>query len=265
VTVPSLSVVIPAYNESARLSSTLAAVISHLSRSETELIVVDDGSSDDTAELARRTLADTPRAKIIALPTNRGKGAAVRTGVLAAAGDAILFMDADLATDLGALDDVMDALATTDVVVGSRSVPGAVVHNGTTGRALMGRGFNRLVRLVTGLDVHDTQCGFKAFRGDAARLLFGLSSVDGFAFDAEILYVADTLGLRIRELPVVWTAVDGSSVRPFRDSLRTALDLVRVRLHRRRATVRTRASALGWTPERADAGDARPSPGGAAT
>lgn len=247
--VRSLSIVIPAYNESARLATTLAVLLERTTDTDVEIIVVDDGSSDDTPDLARRILARSPRARVLELPENRGKGAAVRMGVAAATSDVVLFMDADLASDLDALGDVVGALGTADVVVGSRSVSGSVVHNGTRGRALMGRGFNRMVRVMTRTSVQDTQCGFKAFRTPVARVLFGLSRIDGFAFDAEILHFARMLEFRVVELPVVWTAVVGSSVRPVRDSLRAAFDLLRVTVRDRPTGVRARARALGWSPD----------------
>jgi len=251
VSTPPVSIVIPAYNESARLASTLPALLEHLADTDAEIVVVDDGSRDDTAVVVRRMLADVPRARIVRLPENRGKGAAVRAGVAGATGDALVFMDADLATDLSALEVVLHALEDADVVVGSRAVPGSVVFNGTRGRALMGRAFNRMVRAVTRLDVHDTQCGFKAFRGPVAKLLFALCQSDGFAFDTEILHDARILGYSIVEVPVTWTAVDGSSVRPVLDSLLTAIGLLRVVIRSRRTRVRAAARDLGWDPSAA--------------
>jgi glycosyltransferase involved in cell wall biosynthesis len=243
---PELSIVVPAYDEAARLPQTLAALTARFPDDTTEIVVVDDGSHDATSELARAALADRAGAQVITLPENRGKGAAVRTGVLATTGTAVLYMDADLATDLAVLDDVLARLADADIVVGSRAVPGSRVHDTTRLRAAMGRTFNGLVRLLTRLDVHDSQCGFKAFRGDVARLVFSLSRVDGFAFDPEVLLIAHQLGYRIVEVPVTWTAVEGSSVRPVRDSLRTGAALVGAVVRRRPTRVRDEARALGW-------------------
>jgi len=251
---PSLSVVIPAFNEAARLPGTLRVLAERFAGSATEIVVVDDGSADDTAEVARAASTEALPVTVLRLPRNRGKGAAVRAGVAATTGDAVLYMDADLATDLGTLDDFLGRLADADVVVGSRAVPGARVHNTTALRTVMGRTFNRMVRVVARLDVHDSQCGFKAFRGDVARLLFSLGEVDGFAFDPEILVLARILGYRVTEVPVDWTAVDGSSVRPLRDSLVTGGALVRVVVRRRPARVREDARARGWTPAGAGAG-----------
>lgn len=249
---PPLSIVIPAYNEAARLPGTLRALRERFGGSATEVIVADDGSRDDTAAIARAASSPELAVTVVRLPENRGKGAAVRAGVAASAGEVVLYMDADLATDLAGVDAFLARLGDADVVVGSRAVPGARVHNTTALRTAMGRTFNGMVRIVTRLDVHDSQCGFKAFRGDAARLLFALGAIDGFAFDPEVLVMARVLGYRIVEVPVDWTAVEGSSVRPLRDSLVTGVSLLWIVARRRPAAVRAAARALGWTP--ADAG-----------
>jgi len=245
---PSLSIVIPAYNEAARLPETLARLDAYFSGRDTEIIVVDDGSSDGTADLARRGVPGGAAPTVIAFPENRGKGAAVRAGVVASAGEAVLYMDADLATDIANLDEFLKLLEDYDVVVGSRAVPGATVHNTTWLRTVMGRTFNGMVRWLTRLEVHDSQCGYKAFRGDAARMVFSLSTVDGFAFDPEVLMIGRALGLTVTEVPVDWTAVEGSSVRPLRDSLVTGLTLLRLIRRVRPERVRERARQLGWSP-----------------
>ncbi len=245
---PPLSIVIPAYNEATRLPRTLAAVRDRFPGSAPQVVVVDDGSTDGTAEVARAVAEAAFPVEVVVHGVNRGKGAAVRTGVAATTGAAVLVMDADLATDLAAVDPALALLADADVVVGSRAVPGSSVQ-GTTGlRKAMGRTFNRMVRTVARLDIHDSQCGFKAFRGDVARLLFSLSEVDGFAFDPEVLVLARILGYRMVELPVAWTAVDGSTVRPLRDSLATGFSLVRIVVRRRPRRVRAEAGRLGWSP-----------------
>lgn len=251
---PPLSIVIPAYNEAARLPATLRALTERFAGTGTEVVVVDDGSADDTADVARAASTEALPLTVLRLPVNRGKGAAVRTGVTATTGEVVLYMDADLATDLGSLDAFLEHLAAADVVVGSRAVPGATVHNTTALRTVMGRTFNRMVRLIARLDVHDSQCGFKAFRGDVGRLLFALSEVDGFAFDPEVLVIARILGYRIVEVPVDWTAVDGSSVRPLKDSLVTGAALLATVVRRRASRVRDDARALGWRPAGAGTG-----------
>jgi len=245
---PPLSIVIPAYDEATRLPGTLRALRERFGGTETEVVVVDDGSRDATAEVARAASSDALAISVLRLPENRGKGAAVRAGVAATTGATVLYMDADLATDLEGVDGFLARLDHADIVVGSRAVSGARVHNTTALRTVMGRTFNGLVRIVARLEVHDSQCGFKAFRGDAARLLFSLSEIDGFAFDPEVLVMARILGYRVVELPVDWTAVDGSSVRPLRDSIVTGMALVRIVVRRRPAKVRDAARALGWQP-----------------
>ncbi|MEX2255486.1 MAG: dolichyl-phosphate beta-glucosyltransferase [Acidimicrobiia bacterium] len=232
---PALSVVIPAYNEAARLASTLEALRTATKGRSVEVIVVDDGSTDDTATVAERAL-DLTTDRVLRLEINSGKGAAVRAGVLASHGDAVVYMDADLATDLGVLSGFLAALAGADVVVGSRTLPDSVVRDGTRDRATMAWVFNRIVRLTTGIKARDTQCGFKALRGPVARQLFGLARCERFAFDVEILLLARRLGLTVIEMPVTWTAVEGTSVRRVTDSVQAGLDVVRI--------------ATRWTPRR---------------
>jgi glycosyltransferase involved in cell wall biosynthesis len=245
---PPLSIVIPAYDEAERLPGTIRALRERFAGSPTEVVVVDDGSRDGTAEVARVASTEALPVTVLRLPENRGKGAAVRAGVAVTTGAVVLYMDADLATDLSAVDEVLHRLDEADIVIGSRAVPGARVHDTTALRTVMGRTFNGLVRLVARLQVRDSQCGFKAYRGDVARLLFALSEVDGFAFDPEVLLVARVLGFRIVEVPVDWTAVDGSSVRPLRDSVATGAALFGVVVRRRPGAIRDAARAHGWVP-----------------
>jgi hypothetical protein len=222
-----LSVVIPAFNEEHRLPRTLERLLSAVDLATTEIIVVDDGSSDATTPLALELTSAHRHTRVISLPENQGKGAAVRTGIASAEGQQMLFMDADLATDLSCIADVSAALEGADVAIGSRVAPGARVDGFGTVRTIISRGFNRLIRMTSSLDLGDTQCGFKGFRGDAAKLLFHLGRIDRFAFDIEILQAAGRLGMNVTEVPVRWKAVDGSTVRPIADSLATALDLRR--------------------------------------
>lgn len=223
---PDASIVVPAYNEGHRLPYGLPKLVECARAAGHELVIVDDGSSDDTADLAEAALRDLPRGRLIRLGTNMGKGAAVRAGILAAQGEKIVYMDADLATSLDSLPAMLAALDDADVAVGSRAAPGAVVRDASMMRIVMGRCYNRLVRTFTDIRLRDTQCGFKGYRADAARQLYSLSSVDGFGFDVEVLALASRLQLRVVEVPVDWTAIEGTRVRPFADALKMTRDLV---------------------------------------
>jgi dolichyl-phosphate beta-glucosyltransferase len=231
-----LSVVIPAYNEIARLEPTLRRVIAYC-RAQCplfEIIVVDDGSTDGTPDLVERIAAEEAGVKLIALGANRGKGAAVRSGVLAARGREVLFSDADLATPIEELDKLRQRLADgCDIAIGSRAAPGADIRvRQHPMRELMGRTFNLMVRVAALGGIRDTQCGFKLFRRDAAHDLFGRARLDGFAFDVEVLWLARGR-YQVAEVPVVWSHVDDSKVSPGGDAARMFVDLLRIRwLHR---------------------------------
>lgn len=230
------------FNETRAISGTLQELLRRFPDTDTKFFLVDDGSDDDSAGLAKHLTHSDDRFEIIRLPRNLGKGAALRAGVARTTSDVVLFMDADLSTSLDEVGDFLERLSQYDIVIGSRSVPGSVVERSNALRTLMGRTFNQLMRLSTGLDIHDSQCGFKAFRGDVARLLFSLSESNRFAFDPEILRIGIALGYSIDEVPVTWVASDHSAVRPIRDSLRTAVDLVPIRFRTRRTRVRGLAS-----------------------
>jgi glycosyltransferase involved in cell wall biosynthesis len=227
---PEVSVVVPAYNEGDRLGDSLGPLRSALKDLDHEIIVVDDGSKDDTVAVASRLLGSSERGAIVRLPHHRGKGAAVRAGVARASGEAVVFMDADLATDLSQLYETLAALDSHHIAIGSRSAEGSLTLGASAARIHMGRAFYRLARHVTDVPISDFQCGFKAFRASAAKLLFHLSRVDGFAFDVELLVLANKIGYRVAEIPVRWTDVEGGHVRPLRDGPRMALDVVRTRL-----------------------------------
>jgi glycosyltransferase involved in cell wall biosynthesis len=230
-----LTIIVPAFNEANRLADGMkrfeAAVDDGaVDVKSTEVLVIDDGSTDQTAATARTLLAGLPHHRVVSLPANQGKGAAVRTGVSLARGACTAYMDADMAIDPRAIRQLLDALRTSDLAIGSRALPESMVDGTYAMRAVMGRLFNRLVTAGTGLGLLDTQCGFKAFRTPAARLLFHLVRIDRFAFDVEILARARRLGLRITEIPVQWKHVPGSTIHPLHDSVSMLGDVYRSRL-----------------------------------
>ena len=230
--VPALSVVIPAYNEETRLGPTLEQIVRYCERDQPsyEIVVVDDGSADATVEVARSITAPTGTIRVIELGVNRGKGAAVRAGMLAAAGGQILFSDADLATPIEELPKLQAKLAEGyDVAIGSRAVKGADIRvRQHPIRELAGRTFNVLVRVLVMGGIKDTQCGFKLFTHAAATYLFTKAEMDGFVFDVEVLYLAKNK-YRVAEVPVVWHHVEESRVSRLAGA-RTFVDLARVRL-----------------------------------
>jgi glycosyltransferase involved in cell wall biosynthesis len=227
---PDLSIVLPAFNESARLPVSIPILLEHLEgrTGSTEIILVDDGSSDDTVRVATELLAGLPRSGVLTLGRHAGKGAAVRAGVARATGHQIAFMDADMATDLSHLDPLLASLDHVQIAIGSRSAPGAVTNGVTPSSDAAHRAFNQLARSTTGMAIQDFQCGFKAFRGPAAKLLFHLLRERGYAFDVELLATADRIGYGVREVPVRWQAVRGSHVRIVVDSATMAFQVTRI-------------------------------------
>jgi dolichyl-phosphate beta-glucosyltransferase len=232
---PEVSVIFPAYNEEARLEPTVASAAAYFARTgcAAELIVVDDGSRDGTGALVRRLADHVDALRLIRLPANRGKGYAVRAGVVNARGGRILFADADGATpieELERLDAALDGGA--DVAIGSRAVAAAGVEvKARLHRRLMGRTFHLLVSALTVRGFSDTQCGFKLFRADVAQDLFSRMRMDGFSFDVEVLLMAQRRGYRVAEVPVNWAHVPGSRVNLVADSLKMAADLFVIRGH----------------------------------
>jgi glycosyltransferase involved in cell wall biosynthesis len=237
-----LSIVIPTYNEESRLPDTLTRVDAYMSEQSwtAELIVVDDGSVDRTRALVRSFAVDHPHVVLVE-NDHRGKGYAVRTGMLAAQGRYVLFSDADLATPITEAGCLLGYLEQGyDIAIGSREGLGSRRHNEPWLRHVMGRVFNRLVRMVAVSGFRDTQCGFKAFRREVAHDLFGRLRIHGSgagrvsgasvtAFDVEVLYLAVRTGYNIREVPVEWHYGAQSKVNPLVDSARMVRDVLRVR------------------------------------
>src|ERR1051325_5117894 len=228
---PELTIVVPAYNESARLAKTLVTILKYLNdqRLSSELIVVDDGSSDDTSAVAKKSMA-SPGAvatRVIRYEPNRGKGFAVRTGLLAASADIALFSDADLSSPITETPKLIEPIRSgnADLTFGSRALDRSLigVHQSWR-REQGGRVFNLLVRIATGLPYWDTQCGFKGFRMNVCRPLIEAAQIDRFGFDVELIYVAHLARLRLSEIPVRWDHVTGgaldSSSNYSRDTLR---------------------------------------------
>lgn len=243
---PDLSVVVPAYNEESRLPASLQAIQAYLTRQDypSEVIVVDDGSGDRTAEVAEARRAEMPTLRVIRNP-HRGKAYALRTGVLASRGAVVFLCDADLSMPIEEIAKFLPLLQRGyGVVIGSREAPGARRFGEPPHRHLMGRVFNSLVRLVVLSEFQDTQCGFKCLSREAAFDIFprlqvrtGESEVKGpmvTGFDVELLYLARKLGYRIAEVGVHWYYAPGSKVNPVRDTLRMIADVLKVRFNDRR-------------------------------
>ena len=229
-----LSLIIPAYNEAQRLPQFLESVRSYLADRYPgghEVIVVDDGSADATTDVVETFRESWPQLRLIAHSQNRGKGAAVRTGMLAAEGDVLLFADADGATPITEEKRLRPAInAGAHVAVGSRLVAAqGVVRQRNWRRAAAGRVFARFARWMVPVSVRDTQCGFKMFQRDAARRLFTMSQEQGYVFDLELLALADRLGYRIAEVPINWTEIPGSKLRMTREWKNILAGLLRLR------------------------------------
>ena len=233
-----LSVIIPAYNESPRIERNLEQVAAYLSAkfSAFEIIVVDDGSTDETSQRVAPAAQKEPRIRLVSLPANRGKGFAVRQGMAAAKGDVVCFMDADLSTPVEEIEVGANALQeSSPVVIASRQHPDSVItlHQGRL-RENIGKSFNRFARMLLALAFEDTQCGFKCFTREAAHAIFARARIDGFAFDVELLVIARRLGYRVREIPVNWSNSPDSKVKPARDLPRVVRDLLKIYANERR-------------------------------
>jgi dolichyl-phosphate beta-glucosyltransferase len=230
---PALSLVIPAYNEQARLPYTLAQIEAYVCREglDCEVIVVDNGSRDATSVVVQQAALRFSRLRLLRTD-GRGKGRAVRSGVLSAEGAVVIFADADLSWQVQDLSRFVGLLDDrTPIVIGSREGTGALRVGEPIYRHLMGRVFNRIVQALAVPGVEDSQCGFKAFRAEAARAVFSRQRIDGFGFDVEVLYLARRLGFGIRVVPLHWEHKENSRVAPVRDTLLMLADVLSVRFN----------------------------------
>src|SRR5208283_20236 len=227
------SFVIPAYNESLRLRPTLDAVLCHTQEQkwDAEILVVNDGSTDDTANIVREYANRYPQILLLENPGNRGKGYSVRNGMLHARGEICLFTDADLSSPITEAQKLFDAIGRgADIAIGSRWLRTELqTERQPLYRQLFGRIFNLVLRVFLGLRFADTQCGFKAFRHDAAQRIFPLQKIERWGFDPEILFLARLAGLKVEEVPVLWAHSEGTRLHPFRDGLRMFGEVLRIR------------------------------------
>lgn len=227
------SIIIPAYNESSRIRPTLDELLRYTQQRnwDVEILVVDDGSGDDTAQIVREYGKSHAQILLVENPGNRGKGFSVRNGMLHARGDICLFTDADLSSPIGEAPKLFDAIAAgADIAIGSRWLRSDLqTERQPLYRQAFGRIFNLILRLVLGLNFADTQCGFKAFRREAAHRIFPLQRIERWGFDPEILFLARRMGLTVKEVPVVWAHSEGTRLHPFRDGLRMFVEVLRIR------------------------------------
>lgn len=228
---PFLSIVVPAHNEAARLPVSLPRLHAFVQTCPfvSEVLVVDSGSNDSTAEVFRRITSGWDGFHLVSVD-RPGKGLAVRAGMRAARGTYRFICDADLSMPIEEVPRFLPpALTGVDIAIASREAPGAVRFNEPAYRHLVGRAFNQLVRWLAIPEIQDTQCGFKCFRAEAAEDLFGVQRLEGWTFDVEVLYIALRRGYRVVEIPIPWTHHPGSRVRVVRDSIGMFLDLFRIR------------------------------------
>lgn len=226
-----LSIVMPAFNEEQRLPCAIQAVSSYLGAAgvRAEVLIVQNGSSDRTQEIADAAAGADGRFRVLRLD-QRGKGRAVRAGMLASQGQVVVLCDADFSMPVEEIGLLAEAIkAGADVAIGSREAPGARRMGEPARRHIMGRMFNRVVQLVAVRGLQDTQCGFKAFRGEAARDLFRRQLLNGWAFDVEVLYLARRLGYHIEEVPITWRYDPSSRVQPVRDTISMLRELFTIR------------------------------------
>jgi dolichyl-phosphate beta-glucosyltransferase len=230
---PAYSIVIPAYNEAARVGATLEKVLAYTTEQgwDAEIIVVNDGSSDNTTEIVHSYAEKNPRLRSLENPGNRGKGYSVRNGMLHAQGEILLFSDADLSSPIEEAEKLFSALENgADIAIGSRWLQSNLqTQRQPLHRQLFGRVFNLLLRMILGLSFKDTQCGFKAFTRPAAETIFPLQNIERWGFDPELLYLAKKFKFKVVEVPVAWAHREGTRINPLRDGAKMFLEMLKVR------------------------------------
>ena len=230
---PRYSIIVPAYNEKARIGKTLEQILAHLRQQawNAEIVIVDDGSRDETFQIATQYASENPQVRIIQNPGNQGKGYSVRNGMLNARGEILLFTDADLSSPIGEATKLFVALEQgADVAIGSRWLdPSLQFQRQPLKRRIMSRSFNMFLRVLLAFPYRDTQCGFKAFTRRAAHMIFPLQRVTRWGFDPEILYLAHSLDLKVAEVPVAWGHDERSTIHPWRDGMLMGRDALRIR------------------------------------
>lgn len=238
---PHLTIVIPAYNEVNRLPATLDRLTGYLSEQPHvwEIVVVSNASTDGTDELVRERMRETPHLRLLSL-SERGKGLAIKAGALDARGDVVFVCDADLSMPPEQIGDFLDAIGHADIVIGSREIAGSRRFGEPRHRHVMGRIFNRIVKLIAVPDIEDTQCGFKALRRHVAQDLCARQLISGWAFDVEMLYLARSAGYSVQEIPIDWHCDLDSRVRPGVDSVAMLLEVLIIRWNHARGRYRTR-------------------------
>ena len=230
---PTYSIVLPAYNEAARIAATLESIFAHVLQQgrKVEVLVVNDGSTDDTVEIVNRYASQYSGLRLLQNPGNHGKGYSVRNGMLHAQGDLLLFSDADLSSPIAEAHKLFAAIeAGADIAIGSRWIKTELqVKRQPFYRRVLGRIFNLVLRIFLGLNFRDTQCGFKAFTRRAANTVFPSQQIERWGFDPELLYLARKHNLTVAEVPVLWSHREGTRIHPFRDGLHMLWDVLRVR------------------------------------
>lgn len=230
---PQYSIVVPAYNEGARIGSSLREILRHIQAQKwrAEVLLIDDGCRDNTVEIATGLGAGRPELRIVRNPGNKGKGYAVRNGMLQARGKVLLFTDADLSSPISEAGKLFAALdAGADVAIGSRWLdPSLQFQRQSVKRQVLSRLYNMFLRAILFFPYRDTQCGFKAFSREAAARIFPLQRINRWGFDPEILYLAHRMHLRVAEVPVAWGHDDGSRLKVWRDGVRMGWDALKIR------------------------------------